>query len=443
MESSLTGSSGKLRHPSPPASPPSWGNALTVFSGCHADAGNTFDEMLVNNGTPWSRSSKWKEMDSGAGTSGEMFDRRSHERSRLEFDAGVTPWAGLQPDILGIVLRLLPCLADRVSVRSVCRHWHAGYHGHFLPPPMPLLVRPTFRFSGLTTRGALRHLRCVPIPKEVGADHVRFVGSSDGWLVAVTPSKDRSEFCRDADEECFLLNVFTHVMVVLSASPESGSEYIVAASSYNMARQKIALWQPGMMCWHVCLGLDIGGPVDLAFYLGKLYDLQRPYGLLYAFELEEDDRGVIVSRVERCVTQPLPPHCDRCSKSCNMVVWRENLLFIIRYYSSCTMREIVKVEVFAVDFSTDPKGFIKVNNLDGDCIFVDSGGCKSFPANLHDEVKCDHIFFLRDDLKLFFVYNMRDGSMRPFAVNLLLRNIEEDNLDFPVWLFPSDAAELI
>ncbi|KAK3118859.1 hypothetical protein QOZ80_9BG0709690 [Eleusine coracana subsp. coracana] len=268
-------------------------------------------------------------MDAGAGTSGEMFDRRSHERSRLEFDAGVTPWAGLQPDNLGIVLRLLPCrtiaLADHVSVRI-----------------------------------------------------------NDLYVMSLR-------------------------QVVLSASPESRSKYIIAASSY----------------------------LNLAFYLRKLY-------VLYAFELEEDDRGVIVSHVERCVTQPLLPHSDRYSKGCNMVVWRENLLLIIRYYSSYIMREIVKVEVFAVDFSTDPKGFIKINNLDGDCIFVDSG-CKSFPANLHDKVKCDHIYFLRDDFSRYgsFVYNMRDGRMSPFAVNLLLRNIEEDNLDFPVWLFPSDAAELI
>ncbi|TVU03083.1 hypothetical protein EJB05_51411 [Eragrostis curvula] len=422
------------------------------------------------------------------GVEGEAFDGRSLKRSILEFDAGASPWAGLHPDILGIVLRCLPCLADRASVRSVCRHWRSGGRIHVLPPPLPLLVSPMFKFASLSSRGSLRILRCVPMPEEVGADRVRFVGSFDGWLVGVAPSKDRIAFCSDADEECFLLNAFSHAVVrlprshtlrfdfscyslkilpvinglrqlhfrvndpvmslhqvILSASPESGSKYVVAASFYNRADQKIALWQPGMMSWNVCVGFDIQGSVDLAFYQGKLYVLQRPFALLYVFELEEDDRGVIVSRVEQCVTQPLQPQPIWHSMSCNMVVWRGNLLLIIRYYDGYTKRSVVKVEVFVVDFSTNPKGLIKIDNFDGDCIFVDSGGCKSFPTNLHDGVEGDHIYFVPDYFSHYdsFVYNMRDGRMRPLAVNLLLHNVEEDNLDFPVWLLPSDAIEQI
>ena len=35
-------------------------------------------------------------------------------------------WADVPADILGTVLRLLHCLADRANVRSVCRHWRAA-----------------------------------------------------------------------------------------------------------------------------------------------------------------------------------------------------------------------------------------------------------------------------------------------------------------------------
>ncbi|TVU03077.1 hypothetical protein EJB05_51405, partial [Eragrostis curvula] len=414
--------------------------------------GNMFDELSVSHGTRRRR----RRSSTASDTSGEAFDGRSLKRSILEFDAGVSPWAGLHPDILGIVLRCLPCLADRASVRSVCRHWRSGGRIHVLPPPLPLLVSPMFKFASLSSRGSLRILRCVPMPEEVGADRVRFVGSFDGWLVGVAPSKDRIAFCSDADEECFLLNAFSHAViipvinalrqlhfrvndpvmslhqVILSASPESGSKYVVAASFYNRADQKIALWQPGMMSWNVCVGFDIQGSVDLAFYQGKLYVLRRPFALLYVFELEEDDRGVIVSRVEHCVTQPLQPQPIGHSMSCNMVVWRGNLLLIIRYYDRYTERSVVKVEVFAVDFSTNPKGLIKIDNFEGDCIFVDSGGCKSFPTNLHDGVEGDHIYFVPDYFSHYdsFVYNMRDGRMRPLAVNLH-HNVEEDNLDFP------------
>jgi hypothetical protein len=137
-------------------------------------------------------------------------------RSRSEFDAGVSLWAGLHPDILGIVLRFLPSLVDRASVRSVCRHWRTGAHGHVLPAPLPMLVLPEFRFSSLSDKGDLMAVRRVPVLKEVGADDLRCVGSFDGWLVGVTPNKDRSdEYFRGCDGECFLVNAFSSKVIRL------------------------------------------------------------------------------------------------------------------------------------------------------------------------------------------------------------------------------------
>lgn len=303
----------------------------------------------------------------GCGCAGEVFDGMPHKVSRLEFDAGASPWASLQPDILGVVLRLLPCLADRASVRSVCRHWRAGSRNHALPPPLPLLVLPEFRFSSLSVKGELTPPRRVPVPKEVEADDIRCVGSFGEWLMGVTPSKERSdEYYRDSDGECFLVNVFSLKVIrlpqlssmrynfsayslktlrvinglsevhfgandmytmslcgaVLSASPDSGSKYIVAASSNHQGLEKIALWQPGMTSWHVCSGVDIDGPKDLAFFQGKLYVLLRYRPRLFAFELEEDDRGFMVSRVQCCLTELLHDHSFQAGGALNMVVWR-------------------------------------------------------------------------------------------------------------------------
>ena len=110
--------------------------------------------------------------------------------------------------------------------------------------------------------------------------------------------------------------------VVLSASPDSGSKCIVVASSFHTITQTLALWQPGMKSWHVCDGLPIVGPKDFAFYQGKLYVLLRFIPRLYAFELKEDDRGVVVSRVEHCGIEPLHEHRvqDPGVLSCNIVV---------------------------------------------------------------------------------------------------------------------------
>ncbi|TVU00375.1 hypothetical protein EJB05_54196 [Eragrostis curvula] len=456
------------------------------------NSGKVFDAMpgeLPNQEMRRSRSSK--AMDSGADISGEVFDGKSCKVSRLEFDVGVSLWAGLQPDILGVVLRLLPCLADRASVRSVCRHWRASARNHDLPPALPLLVLPEFKFSSLSAKRDLMPARRVLVPKEVAADDIRCVGSFDGWLVGMTPSKNRvDEYERSADGECVLVNAFSHKVirlpqvcnmhynfstfsrktlrivngfgevdytsndlytmsfrnVVLSASPDSGSKYIVAASSDRMGSSKLALWQPGMVSWHICTAIDIDGPKDIAFYQGKMYVLLRFKLRLFAFNLEEDDRGFMISRVERCLTA-LPddhPFEEGGAISCNMVVWREELLLIVRHYNGSSyraMRQVLKVEVFAVDISTSPCGLAEIHNFNGDCIFVGSGGCKSFPAGLHDGVEGDLIYFVPDDWKPYdtFVYSMRDGRMRPFAVKLsaCYLDVPEEYLDFPVWLFPS------
>ncbi|WVZ50746.1 hypothetical protein U9M48_001971 [Paspalum notatum var. saurae] len=392
-----------------------------------------------------------------------MFDGMPQPRLGCEFEAGVSPWAGLQPDILGVVLGFLPCLADRARVRCICRHWRAGGHGHPLPPPLPILVLSEFKFSSLSVEGDPMPVRRVPVPREVSADDLRCVGSFDRWLVGVTPSMDRSDkYYRDADGECFLVNVFSGKVIrlpqlssmrynfssysLLSNAPDSGSKYIVAASSNHKGQEQLAFWQPGMISWHICSGVDIDGPTDLVFYQGKLYVLMRHKTRLFACELEDDDRGIMVSRVECCLTE-LPcdhPFQEGGAISCNMVVWRGELLLIIRHYSdNFRNRQVLKVEVFALDISTNPYGLTEIHSFNGDCIFVSSGGCKSFPAGLYAGVEGDLIYFVPDDWKPRdrFVYSMRDGRMRPFAAKLFdcYLAVPQENLDFPGQLYASSV----
>jgi hypothetical protein len=103
-------------------------------------------------------------------------------------------------------------------------------------------------------------------------------------------------------------------------------------------------------------------------------------------------------------------------------------------------RQVLGVEVFALDVNTSPYGLTEIHSFSGDCIFVGSGGCKSFPASSHDGVEGDLIYFVPDEWKPHdrFVYIMRDGAMRPFAAKLLSHYFyeTEENLDFPVWLLP-------
>uniref|UniRef100_A0A0A9E1R3 DUF295 domain-containing protein n=1 Tax=Arundo donax TaxID=35708 RepID=A0A0A9E1R3_ARUDO len=390
-------------------------------------------------------------MDSGADTAGEVFDGRPQKKGP-RFDA--SPWARLQPDALGVVLRFLPCLADRARLRSVCRHWRAAARGHGVPPPLPLLVLPKFRISSLSPRGALTAARRAWMPQEVAADHACCVGSSEEWLAGMTGPND----------ECFLVNAFSHEVihlpslsasdyscsfyslrqVALSAPPESGSRCIVAAFAFRGSKPELALWRPGMKSWHVCRDALIAGHIDTAFYEGKLYMLWRFTPGLFAFELGEDGHGVSVSRVEDCLIERLLPNPleNNDALSCNIVVWRGKLLLIIRYYRGYQARHNVKVEVFALDFSTKPYGLTAIHGFGGDCIFVGSSGCKSFPAGLHNGIEGDFIYFVPDHYKPqdAFVYCMRHGRVRPFAIESSPGNIgaPEQNLGFPVWLFPSE-----
>ena len=136
------------------------------------------------------------------------------------------------------------------------------------------------------------------------------------------------------------------------------------------------------------------------------------------------------------------------STRCNLVVWREKLLLIIRFYSDYTYTTMgckpQSVEVFALDFSTSPCGVTQIHNFDGDCIFVQKSGCRSFSAGLHVGVQGDLIYFLDEciinHVSYTCVHNMTDGTLRSFAAGLPLPKSgvpKESCSDFPVWMFPS------
>jgi hypothetical protein len=385
---------------------------------------------------------------------GKVFNERPPEKRPNSGSEPASLWAGLQPDALGVVLRFLPCKGDRSRLRSVCRNWRDAGSGHVVPPPLPLLVLPGFRFSSLSPRGALTAARHAWMPPEVAGDHVDFVGSSGEWLVGA----------RQAYGECFLVNAFSHKLVTLpclsdsgfccsmyplhkvalSASPDSGSDFVVAAFGFRGSNPELSLWRPGMTSWYVCRYALIAGHIDITFYQGKLYMLWRFTPCLFSFELGDDKHGTSVTRVEDCLIESLLPKPLRTNDivSCNLVVWRGKLLLIIRYYGVYHgRRNVLKVEVLALDFSTKPYGVAEIHSFGTDCVFVGPGG-NSFPVGLHDGFEDEHIYFVPDHYSPHdaFVYNMRGGAVRPFGFESQPASFStpQENLRFPVWLFPSE-----
>uniref|UniRef100_I1PK62 KIB1-4 beta-propeller domain-containing protein n=1 Tax=Oryza glaberrima TaxID=4538 RepID=I1PK62_ORYGL len=289
------------------------GNSGKLFDGMHL--------CLSEQGSP--RTQSPAAVDPSLDRSGVVLGGMPKKMSRLELDAGVSLWAGLQPDILGIVLHFLPCLADRVTPNKD----RSDEYNRDLPQ----LCHMRYNFPAYSSKT----LHIVN-----GSGEVHF-GVNDIYTMSL---------CN----------------VALSASPES-SKYIVAASSDHKGAPVPALWQPGMISWQVCSGVEIDGPRDLSFYQGKLYMLMRHRTRLFTCELEEDDRGFM----------------EGGAISCNMVVWRGELLLIIRHYNG------------------------------------DYRGCKSCPAGLHHGVEGDHIYFVPDDWKPYdtFVYSMRDDYLLYFLLN--------------------------
>ena len=79
-----------------------------------------------------------------------------------------------------------------------------------------------------------------------------------------------------------------------------------------------------MSSWCVCLGGCISGSAILlsSFYQGKLYMFSKLAFELFSIEISEDgDRGLMVSRVERCVTEELPKIRGTCIRRWKIAEW--------------------------------------------------------------------------------------------------------------------------
>ena len=235
--------------------------------------------------------------------------------------------------------------------------------------------------------------------------------------------------------------------VVLSSSPDHDGKCIVAAVSVHRSTASLALWRPGMTSWCVCQGGCISKFSDIALYQGKVYMFSKVTTNLFVFDISEDDSGLMVSGVERCVTQ-LPEVKDSYGQRWNIVEWHGKLLLVVIYLGPEGWHNICKIGVFEVDLSTNPFRFTEIDSLDGDCIFISSRSSKSFRACLYDGVEDDLIYFIDGGLNHSrnaspfekFVYNMRDGTLAPFAVEIADDNLRapDGSLMNPTWLFPSE-----
>lgn len=139
----------------------------------------------------------------------------------------------------------------------------------------------------------------------------------------------------------------------MDSQADSGSKCVAAAIS------KLAFWQSGMKSWCVCDGGCITDLIDVVFCQGKLYytcsvACRECTTDLFAFEISEDNNGLMVSRVDGSVVE-LPVVTDNYDNAWSIVEWRGKLQLVATYYGDAEFRHIiVEVRLFEADLSTNP-----------------------------------------------------------------------------------------
>ena len=194
-------------------------------------------------------------------------------------------WSDLQPELLGLVLRRLPSLADRVRLRAVCRQWRHHARLEPLPPPLPWLTLLDGTFLSVPD-GEVHRLH---VPDDAVYNH----GSTGNWL-----------FNSDINGMCSLANPFSKAVIQLldvddiiwshqektagcrpavylkwvllsSLEPPSPNSHFAVLIMDSKYATGISICQPPMASAIRVPNHERMLILDIAFFDGKLYALSR------------------------------------------------------------------------------------------------------------------------------------------------------------------------
>ncbi|XP_021304956.1 putative F-box protein At2g04810, partial [Sorghum bicolor] len=134
-------------------------------------------------------------------------------------------WSDLPPELLGLVLRRLPSLADRVRLRAFCHPWRSNARLQSLPPPLPWLTLLDGTFLSIPDGEIIR----MAIP-----DDAHCYGSIDNWL-----------FLMQRDGGCSLMNPFSKATLDLpKLATVWRGDWFNALSQFNPLFYKVVVPSP-------------------------------------------------------------------------------------------------------------------------------------------------------------------------------------------------------
>lgn len=380
-------------------------------------------------------------------------------------------WSDFQPELLGLVLRRLPSLADRVRLRAVCRQWRHHALLEPLPPPLPWLTLLDGTFLSVPD-GEVHRLHA---PDGAVYNH----GSTGNWL-----------FYSDINGICSLANPFSKAVIQLldidiicsyekttgarrrypvylkwvllsSLEPSTHSHFAVLIMDTEYATGiSICQQHPMASAFRVPNHERI---LDAAFFDGKLYALSRKK----LFVLDSDSNYYSngkpkVPPMMRCIVDSIDdPGTKLQSFACKgytCMYWGylaecngrllhvRRLLGVLSNVPENNMIEHARTlsfDVFEADLTVISCGkWKRVKTLGGQALFVGRHS-KCLPASEYGAHE-DCIYFIcdydwgnanEDPFRDCGVFNMRNGMVTPLLAETAVVR-PQGTVGHPAWFFP-------
>ncbi|CAN6202596.1 unnamed protein product [Urochloa humidicola] len=302
-----------------------------------------------------------------------------------------SPWTDIQPELLALVLRRLPSLADRVRLRAVCRPWR--YNARLEPlPPLPWLGLLDGTFLSIPG-GEIYHMPVL--------DGASCHGSVDNWLFVHNDGGCAlmNPFSKATLQLPNLVGIWHHEMryactghsllyklVVPSSVSLTPDSLVVALVTDSYFSGTICICQSGIA---TVINKDINNISDVAFFDGKLYVLNLDEHL-FVLEIGKGHNDLTA---------------DSCRKWRSVSTLRGQALFVGRCSKSLPAAEC---------------------GVQEDCVYFISDYNKSNP----------NVDPLRDS----GVFNMRNGMITPLLPETVVVKTQGLRPDRRTWFFPTDEA---
>ncbi|KAF7045678.1 hypothetical protein CFC21_054761 [Triticum aestivum] len=325
------------------------------------------------------------------------------------------PWSDLPPELLGLVLKRLPSLADRVRLRAVCHPWRSNGLLQQLPIPFPWLTLPDGTFFSIPGGEVHR----MPIP-----DGARCCGAIDNWL-----------FLMSSDDTCTLMNPFSKTTfelpnlvavwrreahyesdpkqllykLVTPSALDISPDSLIAALTKDGGNGTLCISQPPIATYMVQGNRKpLQHLFDVAFFDGKLYAVSV-FGKLFSLKF----RNNLGSKPKiKCVIESLGdcrggPECipreEVCTYRLYLVECGGRLLMVRRFIrhigplSRDYVFENMQTGGFVVleaDLGSNPCRWRRISELGA--LFIGQHGSKSMPARECSGSEEDCIYFICD-----------------------------------------------